>query len=679
MREIKLQKLKIVNFKGVKELVLNGNEINIFGANETRKTTIIDAYNYGLFGKDHLGNQKFNIKPLDSNNKQINNSENEVEITYIIGGTAKLKLRRVQEEDWTKKRGTDQTIFKGNNIKYYIDDLNVKKSEYDAKINELFTEEKFKILTNPLYFNSKNFDKDKRRDIIFSLAGDFNKLDIVKGDKELEDLINSGKNLDDELTRAKQEITLLKKQLADIPARIDEKERGMPEKHPMDEINAKIKEFEDEIEKIESKIEDNNKEYNEVQQKNGEVRQKIIELESKKSQIRQEIILKASSTTNEKENKLQQIKNQISKVENIEISSLKSRLNEIDNDIENLIKKVELKRKEFENTQSQEFSSDKLTDGKFICPVTKQECKDTNTTNSIIGNQEKLKVEFNDEKIKKLEKIKKEAQDFKDKIEDLKTKKEEISKDVEKRQEELKNLKELKEQKQEEIENVKANTDTDTDKLIENDGEYKEVCKLIEENQKKIVTFEMPDNSNLKEQKQALKTDMQFYRDEKKNQENRIESLQRIEELKEEQKKINSEISKYENIEMLVERYKHKKVDFLQDKIDSKFQYVKWRMYEPQINGGYREDCTCLISGVPFYDANNAAKINAGIDIINTLSREYNIKAPVFIDNCESVNKVLDNELQMFRFFVIEEPPKDLAEKKKYYDYYIKKGKLLTK
>lgn len=39
---------------------------------------------------------------------------------------------------------------------------------------------------------------------------------------------------------------------------------------------------------------------------------------------------------------------------------------------------------------------------------------------------------------------------------------------------------------------------------------------------------------------------------------------------------------------------------------------------------------------VPFAFANNAARINAGLEIINTLSHHWGIEMPVFIDNAES-------------------------------------------
>ena len=78
-------------------------------------------------------------------------------------------------------------------------------------------------------------------------------------------------------------------------------------------------------------------------------------------------------------------------------------------------------------------------------------------------------------------------------------------------------------------------------------------------------------------------------------------------------------------------------------------------MYEQLINGGIVETCEALINGVPYSDANNAAKINAGIDIINTLSKEYDTWAPIFVDNAESVNELIKTESQIVRLVVSDD------------------------
>ena len=71
-----------------------------------------------------------------------------------------------------------------------------------------------------------------------------------------------------------------------------------------------------------------------------------------------------------------------------------------------------------------------------------------------------------------------------------------------------------------------------------------------------------------------------------------------------------------------------------------------------QINGGVNECCEAMVNGVPYADANRAAQINAGLDIINTIARHYGITAPVFIDNAEAVNELIPCDSQVIRLLV---------------------------
>ena len=65
------------------------------------------------------------------------------------------------------------------------------------------------------------------------------------------------------------------------------------------------------------------------------------------------------------------------------------------------------------------------------------------------------------------------------------------------------------------------------------------------------------------------------------------------------------------------------------------------------MNGGIEPTCKTLVDGVPYSDLNTASRINAGIDIINVFANHFNIFAPVFIDNAESVSNILPIKSQM--------------------------------
>lgn len=75
-------------------------------------------------------------------------------------------------------------------------------------------------------------------------------------------------------------------------------------------------------------------------------------------------------------------------------------------------------------------------------------------------------------------------------------------------------------------------------------------------------------------------------------------------------------------------------------------------MFDTQINGGLVETCETLVNGVPYSDVNNAGKINAGMDIIATLMEYYGVKAPIFVDNAESINDLYDLDTQIIRLVV---------------------------
>lgn len=71
------------------------------------------------------------------------------------------------------------------------------------------------------------------------------------------------------------------------------------------------------------------------------------------------------------------------------------------------------------------------------------------------------------------------------------------------------------------------------------------------------------------------------------------------------------------------------------------------------------ETCDTLFAGVPYGSGlNNAARINVGLDIINTLSEFYQFTAPIVIDNAESVTKIIETIGQQIKLVVSEEDKK---------------------
>ena len=79
-------------------------------------------------------------------------------------------------------------------------------------------------------------------------------------------------------------------------------------------------------------------------------------------------------------------------------------------------------------------------------------------------------------------------------------------------------------------------------------------------------------------------------------------------------------------------------------------------MFRTQVNGGIDECCEIMVDGIEFSrDLNTGAKINACIDIVNVLNKKYQKKMPLFVDNCESLNSVLESKNQLITLTVTED------------------------
>jgi exonuclease SbcC len=166
------------------------------------------------------------------------------------------------------------------------------------------------------------------------------------------------------------------------------------------------------------------------------------------------------------------------------------------------------------------------------------------------------------------------------------------------------------------------------------------------------------DNSELQTQRATIVQEIDNIKSNLRN-EDQIKAVdQRIAELEKEEKALSQQIADVEKTQFAIERFNKLKIDTLEAKINQKFKFVNFRMFETQINGGESECCDALIDGVPFSDANTASKINAGLDIINTLCEFYQVTAPIFIDNRESIIDVIDLNSQLINLIVSGEDKK---------------------
>lgn len=645
---IEIKKLSLKNFKGIKKLDIDfGKSTNILGDNGTGKTTIFDSFTWLLFDKDSLDRKNFNIKTLDDNNNEIHNVEHLVEAHLLLDGEP-LELKKIYKEKWTKKRGEQNQELTGHTTNYFIDNVPVKKAEYEKKINEIIDENIFKLVTNPLYFANRHWEE--KRKILIEIAGNIKNIDIINSNKQLEKIskILEDKETEDIKKSITQQKRLIKKEIETIPVRIDEIQNSISpinfkeEKNKIKIINGKIKEIEKEILKESSKDEKTNK----IKEKIYEAKNKILEEENKIRKNNQKVLSYLMDLEEKERQKKQEIfslKNQ-EKVKNARLKEIQEEIKHSEEEINNIKSFQKELKEELDKLEQEMFQMDETS---FICPTCHQDLPKDKKEEKI----KELKVNFEKNRNREKEIILKKAFLYKEKITKAKDFIKQLKEEQSSKLNEKVNFDELDlelSQLQKERENYKEKHFIEN---LENDEIKKlnDKIKTLEEKLKQEKDFNL---DNLKEQKEKLQEEKESIQKILVLENINKQKQERIIELTKEKSKFEKSFEELQETEFLVEEFVFTKVNLLEEKINSKFKNIKFKLFEKQINGGINEICTPLINGVPYESANNAGKIQAGIEIINVLSDYYNVYAPIFIDNRESVNEIPFSNSQIINLIV---------------------------
>ena len=589
---VKLLSLKLENFKGIKGLKINFIDLtNIYGDNAAGKTTIFDAYSWLLWDKDSLNRKDFAIKPYDKNGEEVHNLESTVEGDFLFDD-AEINLRKVYKEIWTKKRGSTQAEFTGHTTDYYINSVPVKKKEYTDRIASVVTEDNFNLLSNPLYFN-QILDKNKRREVILGLIDEVKPEDIIAKNKDLKELNLKDYTVEELKKIAKDAAKKINKDIESIPARIDELSKSKIGDIDFDALEFRKSTITPAIRNIDEKLADASK----MTEGMSEITDKIAALQKEKADISEKY-----------QNKCFEI-NIVNKNMLLERKQDKAAIEEATDKIRRIEKDVEAHREKWQEVHKEQYKGD------FKCPTCGQD---------LLPDQiEKTMSNFNKKKSEKLTGIEEEAKKLKETL-----------------------------QKSKDLIDQLARKEYKEEELPKEPERLKEIDSEIEEAKKKLEAFSVTDRKDLLEKKESLNADLEEINRELSLQGQNEKIDERIKELEGQEKELAKAYEEQQKIIYLCEEYTKTYVDLVSDKINEIFKTVKFKLFETQINGGIAEACEVTFEGVPYSDLNSAAKINAGLDVINTLSNKLDIKVPIFIDNAESVNELIKTDTQLVRLIV---------------------------
>jgi len=629
--DIKIKWLRLTNFKGVRNLSIDfGDRItNISGANATGKTTIFDAFTWLLFGKNSDDAKDFNIKTIDADNQPIHRLSHEVEALLMNEGR-EIRFKRVFKEKWTKKRGNATDEFTGHETEYYVDDVPLSQKEYQARVDFIMNETVAKMVTNPLYFNSLKWQE--RRTILESLIPSITDATIASGNDAFtqliaeighETIINFKKKIAAQKNR-------IKDSLSNIPPRIDELQRSKPTPVDYKAMKVVIKQKEKAMLAVEQEIEDSSKAYETEFANILKLQQHKNKLQLELSNEESELSRKNKMIISQYEIMIEKLNYEIAECRKDEISSL-AKINEVKRQSQEINDANDKLRGEWSLANARQLI---LDDNSLNCPTCHQALPDEQRNNTV----NKLTKNFNESKQNELNRISQIGKQNKAIIESNTTMIEELNIRINK-------LKSTIEQHQKDLINTKQELSEAKEMQIQSSPRIDElkaaIAAII------IPTSPVIDVDGLKQKRNELRNNISEL-----NQQLALEGeLQRIEEriaqLLSEEKTMAQELADLERKEYLISEFTKAKIDAIEKQINAKFTLAKFKMFEQQINGGEAEICECLMNGVPFSDLNTASKINVGVDIINVLSAHYNVIAPIFIDNRESVNSIIETKSQL--------------------------------
>lgn len=642
---IELKQIVMHNFKGIKDLTINfiGN-MNIYGDNATGKTSILDAFLWCLFNKNSQNVTSFNVKPLLPDGSELHNQEYSVELVFEIDGDEK-SFKKVLKENWSRKRGSNETDFSGHTTDYYINSVPVQEKLYKAEVAKLADEEIFKMITNLYYFN-QNLSWQKRRQILLELVGNVSDADVIASNKTLKPLLPEleKKTVDELLAIVTNSKKKINDQLKAIPIKIDELS-----KIDYSEIDGlSINSINDRLSNLEIKRDELI-----ALKSNGDTANQLLQIENERLRIENEIA-RLRNFTSTKQIKLDEIASEGRSLK-LKHQSATDRMNDLNRSIDNAKKEIESleetiniyikKKEELYQEYDSEFAKEFVVDNCSYCgqPLPAHKA-------------EELLLMFNLTKSNTLEKIVADGKSLNIKMKEIEEKiadQEAIIKNCEKELDEV-------------IEQAKA-LKVQIDAKAE---EWKRVNAEPESNPNQAKIDELDTKlAELIMQKRDLQTNTSFNReDELEAVRNEITSLNRklamfdlkkqndlrIRELSEEEQFLTEQYEKEDNLHKLCEEFITTKASLLEDKVNSQFECVKFKLFETQINGGIKEICDATVNGVPYSDLNHAMQVNAGLDIIQALHKVYNAKAPVFIDNAESITQIKPIDTQIIRLVVSE-------------------------
>lgn len=657
MKQVFLSQITLTNFRGHKDLTVDfSDRTTISGENATGKSTVFDGFVWLLFGKDQFDRKDFEIIPT-VDNKRLDKVDPEVSAIIIVDGR-EICLKRVLHQKWVRRRGTAEEVFDGCDTLYYMNDVPLKAAEFKGRVDMIIEDTIFKMITNPATFLALHWTK--QREILFQVAGTISDAQIGASDPRFAQLLElvNGKSL----VEFKKELSARKKKLKDdlddIQPRIDQTARLMPETKDFAAIELEISEIDAELVGISKLMSDRSEairgQYEGIQQKQSQ----INGLKTKQNDIFNTAKTAAQQDAFDKNQVRTALSNQVTaalnnlkatEIERDSAANSRDSLRKKSLAIEGELQKL---REDWEAENAKEY---KAQAGCLVCPVFGTDCGDSQAIGKHEEAQLKASLSFISAKNAKLDQINEQGgkltEDQKfiaSRILDAEMYLDEAAQKVLKLDAEHSNL----------TEKLNAMPVVTPAAVIASElPEWLAIESQIKEIEATIQEVKPVDNSDINQRKSELTARRDLLKKDLSSRELIAQYKQEVKNLEKKGTELAQQIADLEKTEFTMDAFNKAKIDECDRRINGLFQITKFQLFDRTNDGNEFEACIATNkAGVPISATNTAEKFNSGLDIIGTLSKFYNVSAPIFCDGSESVNSFLNTGSQMIYLRVTKEP-----------------------
>lgn len=628
MSDVKLLRLELNDFKGVSRFLFEpeGESAVVEGPNACGKSTLMTAFLWLLTGKDAQGRENYQIFPLQEDGSRMTGCSPFVKAELAMDGVPVVLTRQLGEK-WSKTRGSAVSEYRGDETKCTIDETPTAITKYAAWVEEnICPADLLPLLLNVNWFSEQTKDYQQRRALLLKQFGGISEAEILASNEQLAPLQKAmGRHSVDEFRKILQErrrgyVSMVET----VPARIDENRKQLDASLPSeDEVRKERSQTEVQIRRVMKDLETSSASnlVNEAKEEEKKLKSEISSLDIQRDIFQREDQRSFADTHNRRLVELGAKRRQTAE----DLSAAQSAMAMTRRHIDALNNELDDMRAQWVKVNSEQAQ---IVD---TCPTCGRPL-DPETIREAVDN-------WNLQKSCRLDTILQYADEKKRRLKMLESKETEQARVVE--------TAEIKARQAEDDYNQEAAREAPKTRnpILEELAQRKET--LLAKMEELVAKIANGDEAARMANK-ALQDKLDSLQRRSDELANILASIQtnrqvaaRINELEEQRHAALADLEQTEQLLSLCQLYVRTMVQTITGQINKHFVTVRFNLFEEQKNGGLKEVCEATVDGVPYGSLNTAAKMQANVEIVSAFSQASGYRLPLFLDNRESVQRVL--------------------------------------